>query len=29
MMVKGKPWLEIKDPPMGEGKLGHKTFFGK
>ena len=24
LMVKGKAWLGIKDPPAGEGQVGHK-----
>ena len=23
LMVKGKAWFRIKDPPVGEGQLGH------
>ena len=25
LMVKGKAWLGIKDPPAGEGQVGQKT----
>ena len=29
LMVKGKAWLGIKDPPAGEGQVGQKHLFGK
>ena len=30
LMVKGKAWLGIKDPPAGEGQVGQKnTSFAK
>ena len=27
LMVKGKAWLGIKDPPAGEGQVGQKNTF--
>ena len=29
LMVKGKAWLGVKDPPAGEGQVGQKHLFGK
>ena len=29
LMVKGKAWLGVKDPPAGEGQEGQKHRFGK
>ena len=29
LMVKGKAWLGIKDPPAGEGQVGQKHLFDK
>ena len=28
LMVKGKAWLGIKDPPAGEGQVGQKHLLG-
>ena len=29
LMVKGKAWSGIKDPPAGEGQVGQKHLLGK